>query len=107
MYLSVIIIQADASVEIGRIVTPSFQSRAPSVSRVRVRKPALSASIHLRNCGQFRINAFVRYLNTAGKTDAWRCSRLASTRDLPTIAFFRAARCCDVTDLYQAFSQRA
>jgi hypothetical protein len=64
MYLSVIIIQADASVEIGRIVTPSFQSRAPSVSRVRVRKPALSASIHLRNCGQFRINAFVRYLNT-------------------------------------------
>ena len=29
-------------------------------------------------------------ITTARKTDAGRSSRLASTRDLPTIAFFRA-----------------
>ena len=33
------------------------------------------------------------------------CSRVAATRDLPTIAFFRPACCCDVAYLSQAFSQ--
>jgi hypothetical protein len=41
------------------------------------------------------------------KRRSWlaRWSRVAATPDLPTIAFFRAACCCDVAYLSQAFSQ--
>src|ERR1700737_5020457 len=41
----------------------------------------------------------------ARKTNDRRWSRVASIRDLPTIAFFRPACCCDVAYLSQSFSQ--
>ena len=54
----------------------------------------------------WRSEAVKPIIAKARKTTDGRWSRSGSTRYLPTIAFLGPARCCDVTDLYQAFSQR-